>query len=269
MANLRIVYNNAADRATLSATAGVGTLVPANLLTDIKSEVWRTSGTTATITMTWTVAEMVSAVALPFCSLSSTATMRVRGYTNTADAVAVKDTGTNIACPGGGGVPQGVNTYAYAGGAYAVTWFAPVAVKKVVIDIVDTGNALGYIEAARVVAGTYWSPENNADYGVQVTMNDMSKHERSDAGDMRTERGAMFKKVSLDLAMMPAVDRNAVWTISKTNGMYKPVFFSLSPASSDAMEEQTFQLYGKAAQQGSVRYQFDNQYNTTIELEEI
>jgi hypothetical protein len=267
MANLRVVYNNSADRATLSATAGVGTLVAANLLTDIKSEVWRTAGTSATITLTWTNAELVGCVALPFCNLTSTATIRVRGYTNAADASPVVDTGTKLACPVGTGVvPAGVNSYAYAGASYATAWLAQTSVKKIVIDLVDTANT--YIEAARVVAGAYWTPVNNAEYGVQLTMVDTSRHERSDAGDLRTERGYMNKKINLDLSVMPAEDRNVIWSIAR-NGMSKPMFLSLTPEISDATEEQTYTLYGKLTQQSNIRYQFANQFNTSIELEEI
>jgi len=274
MPNLRVVYDNAVDRATLSATAGVGTLVAANLLTDIKSEVWRTATTSASITLTWANSEVIGLAALPFCSLSQTATIRVRGYTNTADATPAVDTGVVLACPVGvgawdwGSTALGVNSYAYAGSAYATAWFAQTSVKKLVIDIVDTGST--YIEAARLVVGAYWSPLNNAEHGaVQITMADLSKHERSDAGDLRTDRGAMFKKISLDLSLMPAEDRNIIWNISRINGMSRPVFFSLTPQSTDAVEEQVFSLYGKLSQQGGIRYQFANQYNTSIEIEEI
>lgn len=275
MANLRIVYNNNVDRATLTATTGVGTLVASNLLTDIKSEVWRTASTTAQITLTWAKPEMSGVVALPFSSLSKTSTMRVKGYTNASDTVEVFDTGVVLACPVGvgtwnwGTTPLGVNSYAYSGSAYAVAWFEQTFVEKLVIDIVDTDNALGYIEAARIVSGAYWSPLLNADYGVQLTMADMSKHERSDAGDLRTDRGAMYKKISLDLTLMPADDRNVIWNMSRINGMSKPIFFSLSPESADSVEEQTYQVYGKLSQQSSIRYQFANQFNTSIELEEI
>ena len=273
MANLRVVYDNAADRATLVATPGVGTLVAANLLTDIKSEVWRTGTTTASITLTWANSEVVGVVALPFCSLTQTATIRVRGYTNTGDAAPAVDTGVILACPVGigawdwGTTALGVNSYAYGGASYAVAWFAQTSVTKIVIDLVDTAST--YVEAARVVAGSYWTPLNNAEYGVQITMNDLSKHERTDAGDLRTDRGAMFKKISLDLTLMPAEDRNIVWNISRINGMSKPLFFSLSPESPDSVEEQTFNLYGKLSQQSGIRFQFANQFSTSIELEEI
>jgi hypothetical protein len=140
-------------------------------------------------------------------------------------------------------------------------------VKRIVVDILD--DARPYVEVSRVVAGAYWSPTHNAEYGVQVSMGDTSKHERSDAGDLRTERGFSYKKISLDLNQMPSSDRATMWDIYRRNGMSKPLFFSLTPQSLDAGEEQTFSLYGKLSQQSSIRYQFANQYNTSIELEEI
>jgi hypothetical protein len=191
----------------------------------------------------------------------------VRGYTNAADASPVVDTGTKLACPVGTGVvPAGVNSYAYAGASYATAWLAQTSVKKIVIDLVDTANT--YVEAARVVVGAYWTPVNNAEYGIQLTMVDTSRHERSDAGDLRTERGYMNKKINLDLSVMPAEDRNVIWSIAR-NGMSKPMFLSLTPEISDATEEQTYTLYGKLTQQSNIRYQFANQFDTSIELEEI
>lgn len=274
MANLRIVYDNAADRATLSASASVGTLVAANLLTDTKSEVYRSSTTSATITLTWATAEVVGVVALPFCSLTSSATVRVRGYPTSGSSTPSFDTGAKLAVSssfgtGNWGTSLGVNSYAYGGGAYAVNWFTPTSVGKIVIDIVDSSNTLGYVEASRVVVGSYWTPTYNADYGVEVSPVDMSKHERSDAGDLRTERGALYKTLRVDLSFMPAADRASLWNLLKTNGLSKPLFFSLSPEVSDSSEESLFQVYGKQSRQTSIRYQFANQFSASLELEEI
>ena len=80
---IRILNNNAADRATLSASTTAGSLVVANLKTDYKSDVYRSTGTTATITATWTSNETIGVVVLPFCNLTATATIRVKLYTNT------------------------------------------------------------------------------------------------------------------------------------------------------------------------------------------
>jgi hypothetical protein len=276
MANLRIVYDNAANRAaTLVASTTAGTLAASNMLTDIKSEVWRSTSTSATITLTWNTAEVVSAVALPFCSLTSTATIRVRCYTNTADVTPATDSGTVLAAPSSlgsstwGTMPLGVNAYSYGGSAYADVWLTPAAVKKVVIDLVDTSNALGYVEAAKIVVGQYWSPSVNTGYGAKVGVDETTRHERSDAGDLRTDRGASYKTLTFDLGLMPATDRNQMWNIIRGNGMYKPVFVSLCPESSDTMEEQIFQIYGKMTRASGLQYQFMNQFATSLQIEEI
>jgi len=275
MANLRIVYSNAADRSTLTASTTAGTLVAANLLTDRKSEVWRSTGNTATLTMTWTTAETVSAVALPFCSLSSTATIRVRGYTNTGDASPVVDSGTILACPGSygstywNGLPSGVNAYAYGGAACSDVYITPTSVKKIVVDIADTANSLGYIEAARLVVGAYWSPVNNVEYGVKLSVEEGSKHERSDAGDLHTDRGCVYKTLSFDLSLMPTTDRDVLWKVLRLNGMSKALYVQLTPESSDASEEQMFQIYGKLSRQSSIAYTFLNQFATQLQIEEV
>lgn len=276
MANLRIVYDNAANRSTITASSTAGNLAATNLLTDTKSEVWRSTDTSASLTMTWTNGEIVGMVALPFCSLTSQATIRVRGYTNTADVTPLFDTGTQLACAGSsfgqlqwGVEALGVNAYSYGGAAYAVIWFGHQTVRKLLIDLVDTTNTLGYLEAARIVTGAYWSPVNNCEYGAEVSVVDTSKNERSDAGDLRTDRGTLHKTLSLDVTMMPNTDRNTLWNILRGSGIYRPIYLSLTPENSDSTEEQAYQVYGKWARQASIRYQFLNQFSAQLEIEEV
>lgn len=56
MANLRIIYDNAADRATLTASTTAGALAATNLQRDEKAAIWRSTDTTATLTATWATA---------------------------------------------------------------------------------------------------------------------------------------------------------------------------------------------------------------------
>jgi len=277
MSNLRIVYDNATDRkSSLVASSSAGSLGVNNLLTETKSQVWRSTSTSATLTIEWANAEFVGVVALPFCNFTSTATMRVRGYTGAADSVPVFDTGAKLCCAytpfglwGWGSQPLGVNAYSYGGATYAVVWFETTPVEKIVIDIDNTGNSSGYVEASRLVTGAYWSPENNCNYNARITTNDMSKHGRTDSGDLKTDRGAMYKSIALDLSMMPSGDRNRLWDIIRGNGITRPIFFSLSPESDDPSEEQMFQIYGKLSRQLAITYQFINQFNAPLEIEEV
>jgi hypothetical protein len=78
MPNLRIIYDNAADRAALTASTTAGTLGVANLQNNRKGRPWRATGTMARLGATWGAPERIGGVFLPFCNLSPTATMRVR-----------------------------------------------------------------------------------------------------------------------------------------------------------------------------------------------
>ena len=272
---LRVVYNNAANRGTVTASSTAGTLVAANLLTDSKADTWRATGTSTTITTIYTTSELVSMVALPFCNLTSSATFRVKCYTNSGDVSPVLDTGVVLAAaptPLGmwdwGNIPMGVNSYSYGGASYGVIWFATQFVKKVELIIADSTNPSGYIEASRLVMGAYWSPENDAELSPQWIPVEDSTHERSDSGDLRTDIGTLNKKLQITLPVMTAADRNTMMNILRGNGMSRPIYLSLFPQDSDSSNEQAFQVYGKLAQQTGVTLSNWNLYNTTIEIEE-
>lgn len=273
--HLRIVYNNAADRAMISASTTAGSLVASNIQKERKSDVWRSTATTATLTLTYSTAEFIGMIALPFCNLTSASTIRVRTYTNTADTAPVVDTGyvsAAAATPLGlwewGNVPLGVNAYSYGGATYGRVWFETNPVKKVVIDIDDSTNTVGYIEASRLVAGAYFSPERNAELNATWEITESSKSERNDASDLITDLGSKNKKIGFSLEHMSPADRNSITNILKGNGMSRPVFVSLYPDDGDPSIEQLYQVYGKLPQQSSVGIAYWNTYNTTLTVEE-
>ena len=273
--HLRIVYNNAADRATITASSTAGGLVASNLQKERKSDVWRSTATTATLTLTYSTAEFIGMVAFPFCNLTSASTIRVRTYTNTADSTPIVDTGfvsAAAATPLGlwewGNVPLGVNAYSYGGAIYGRVWFVSNPVKKVVIDIDDSTNTTGYIEASRLVAGAYFSPERNAELNATWEITESSRSERNDASDLITDLGSKSKKIGFSLEHMSPSDRNSITNILKGNGMSRPIFVSLYPDDEDSSIEQLYQVYGKLPQQSSVGIAYWNTYNTTLTIEE-
>lgn len=278
MANLRIVYNNVLEAySTLTASSTAGNLVVTNLLTDLKSEVWRSTSTSATLTVTWTNLKALSFVGLPFCNLTPTATVRVRLYSDTAGTTLVLDTGAIACAPAqminssDAGMPSpGVNTFGYGGGIYADLWFAQTNARRLVVDIVDTSNASGYVECARLVCGAYWSPTNNPPMeSIHMSLVELSKHERSDAGDLFTDRGPLYKTLSFNLQYLPSgTDRDTFWRITRGNGMTRPVYVSLTPDVGD-LEEQMFQVYGKLSRQSEITYQYMGQFAGQLQIEEI
>jgi hypothetical protein len=275
MPNLRLLADNAADRATVTTSTTSGTLTAANLLNNIKSLVWRATGTTASISASWASDEPVSCVVLPFCNLTSAATMRVRGYSDTAGTVQVLDTGTNPACPApsvklrGFTTAQALSAYAYGGGAFARAYFAQINVRKLVIDLVDAANSQGYVEASRLLAGAYWSPKFNADRGATLAANDATKNVRTEAGDLLSDRGSRSTAIDLNLSMMPAPDRSTILGILRANGLSSPLFLSIFPANADAELERDYQVFGKLTAISAMTLPFAGAYSTPLRIESI
>lgn len=273
MSNLRIVYDNAAKRATLTASSTAGALGAANLLTDKKSDVWRATGTTATLTATWTAAETISCAALAFCNLSPTATMRVQLYDATTGGNLLLDV-TGSACPApaialtGWTAAQAASAYAHGGGAMGRIWFAATpGVKRMVITITDAANLLGYIEAACLVAGKYWSPQYNAS-DAPLTYTDSSAHFRTGAGDLMTDAGTVHNRVPIEFSLMPPADR-AVMANMLRNSRANPVFVSVFPDSPDLELERDYTVYGKRTEDSEIALAYASAYGTTVQIESI
>ena len=283
MPNLRVICDNAAARAALTASSSVGALTVGNLNVPMKSVVWRSASAaagatpTATLTATWPSPEIIAGVVLPFCNLTSQATLRVRGYSLPGDTVPLFDTGAVLACPAltlgtwpWGTIPLGANAYSFGGSACARVWIASAgAVKKLVIDISDPGNPGGYIESSYLVAGSYWEAEKNADYGASAQPVDSSKNYRNDAGDLMSDIGPRSGKMSFNLAKMGPSDRNTAWSLLRGRGITQPVFISLFPESADTGLEQQFQMYGKLVTTPAMTLPFFNIASATIEVESI
>jgi hypothetical protein len=276
--NLRVLYDNLANKvSTLTASTTAGGLIAANMLTDRKSEVHRSTGTSVQYDLRWTTAQLINMLALAFCNLTSSATMRVRGYTNVGDATPAFDTGANLCCPyqafglwDWGSLPLGVNAYSYGGAAYGVSYFATANVKQLLIDVADASNSLGYIEVARLVTGVYWSPQTNASWGAGVTPESNTQHERSEAGDLRTERRPMSRSVKVDLSQITsASDRQRMYDILRGNGMTKPVFLSLYPEDADVSLEQSCQIYGKLKGNQTLSHPMFGMFSSGLEIEEV
>lgn len=277
MSNLRIIYDNAIDRGTIVASSTAGSLIASNIKNDKKSKIWRSVGTSATLTITWPTAEIVSGVMAPFCNLTATSTLRVRGYTEESDSIPFFDTGIINPVqvqPFGlwdwGAIPLGVNGYSYGGGTYAVKWFSSYySIKKLVLDIVDSSNPAGYIECSKLVTGSAWSPIYNTGFGMSSTPTDTSVKNRSEAGDLVLTRNPRYKSMSFDLSWMQAQDRQRFNEIIAGNGLTKSLFVSLFPEDSDVEKEQTYQVYGKLSQIGGITHPMHTIYSSRIDIEEI
>lgn len=275
MSSLKILYNNAADRATLTATSSA--LPFTALQSDSKSEVWRSAAgvTTASLTASWAALEPISCIALPFCNLSVTATMRVRLYSDTAGTALVLDTGATLCAEGlpmalyGMNAAQASSAYSYGGGTVGRLFFDKVMARKVVIDIVDTASLQGYIEAARLVVGDCFTTKYNASYGAEIVFEDNSQNTRSEAGNLISDVGCRYKKLKLDLEILSPAERAALWKLVAYVGTTVPVFMSVLSEDDDKQAELDYTVYGKFTSMSAISARSYLIYSTPLELESV
>ena len=275
MSNLRIVSTNVGQSASLTASTEAGTLVVENLQLESKTKVWRSTSTTASITAIFT-STTVSCVSLPITNLTSTATLRVRVYTTSGSGTPARDTGNTLCCEyttidkiDFADGPLNANTFSYGGGTYATLFFTPTVGEKVIIDIIDSSNTNGYVEASSIVIGKYWEPVHNAEYGASIALRDTSKHSRNDSGDLMTSRGARYKRLGFTLSMMQAADRTSLMEILIRNGLSVPLFISLFPESTDDQEKQIYQIFGQLTKLGAIsRYRIGLDKGS-VEVDEV
>lgn len=275
MSSLKILYDNAADRATL--TVGSEATPKSNLLTDSKSDVWRSAAgvTATTLVATWASLEAVSCVALPFCNLSQTATMRVRLYSDTAGTLLVLDTGTVLCAQGvpmslyGMSAAQAASAYSYGGGTVARSFFAKVSARRVVIDINDAANLQGYLESARLVIGDCFTTQYNVSYGIEATYEDSTENLRTDAGNLVSDLGYKYKHVTADLEVMSPSERAAWWKLCAFCGVGVPVFFSVLTGDADKQAELDYSVYGKFSKVSTVAAKSFMIYSAPLEIEGV
>lgn len=273
--NLRIIYNNVIDTAILSTSSAVSGLPVANLQNEAKGLVWRSFGTSATLTATWAFPQTLRGVVFPFCNLSPTATIRVKLYTNIADSITVSDTGEVSAgayTPENiwGDIPStGVNSYSFGGGSYARVWFNTAVARKIEIIISDPANPSGYLEAARLVCGDYWSPTYNTNFGLSIGYEDSSTQTRTESGNLLTTAGTIHRTLNFELQWLTPEDKTQMLSILRGNGLRKPLFVSIFPQDTDKTKEQQYQIYGKLTNLAKLNHPIYSIYTSSVSIEEI
>lgn len=272
---MRVIFDNAADRATLqSATATVANMGVSNLQNDVKTKLCRT--TTAAngvfnLTATWAATETIGGIVLAFTDCPANATMRVRVYTLATDSTPVYDS-TSVAVKANFGNHDSVQTQngiASTGGFYACHWLPTKrAARKVEITL--TSPLGGSVQAGRLIIGDYWEPTIGAEQqGTSMTFVDLSDHFRTESGDMHVNVKPQYRKQTISLPSLDITDRTKMWNILWRNGKVKPLYISLFPNNSDGEIEQVHQIYGRLVANPAMTTPYWKHMSATIEIEEV
>ena len=277
--NLRIIYDNVADSATITADTTSGNYGVANLKNDLKGLVHRSTQTSVAYTLQWSSNQQINGVVLPYTNLTKSATVTLDFFALAADTQAAHTYTTTVkqydtVSPLLDIAVGGSSTYSYGGGRCVSVWSddwsqALVTCQKLVVTVTDTTNPAGYLEVSRIIVGKYWSPIYNTKFGIQVTHADQSEQTRTEAGNLVTTNKPVFKTMNFELEWLPPADRKTFIDMVKTIGTKRPVFVSVFPENSDPYVENEYEVYGKFTASPTITYSMFTVYNTSVSLEEV
>lgn len=222
-----ILYDNAVDRGTVTASSEAGDLVAANLQDSRISKVARTTGLMGQYwQVSWSTGEPISTVVLWNHNLDISATIHVR-LSDNADMSLPKfdqvfeawppsygadDIGADLCGYGGYPFLTALNAYKF----YRVIQLGQtISAKHLRVDPVDDDLADGYFQAGRLIAGIGWTPTHNFSYGWEMDWEDASEQQEMDGGALYVDR--RDKRRVLTLPFNFATEQDALGTYNDLN----------------------------------------------------
>ena len=169
MGNTLLAYPDRTSDATTTFAGGSwqAGLPLINLQNRLLSKVARSTNATAAYTqfvVTLTSPRDVRVIGILGHNISLAGTIRVRGYSDAGLTALVYDTGTQYAWP------QTFTTDDVAVQPNNWIWPLPTiaTARYWLVEVVDTGNAAGYVQIGRCWLGPAWVPDCGVVYGVNI-----------------------------------------------------------------------------------------------------
>lgn len=252
---MKIIYDNIADTAWIECIAGgsVSTLPASNLGLMEPEKLWRMPDgvTSATLAVSFasrtasapTSIKPVNSVVLYGGNFSSASTWRVQIWEDETQAVQVYDSGTVALVPpialgdlAWGTDPLGKSMYLGWPHTVGKLWFPTVYGGYMRIEIADSAPPDGYMQARRLFVGDAFEPVHMPARGVQSGVVDRSKQQRTDGGNLYTEPGAQYRRLSVAGQWISAWERLQVSALKRQKGLREDVFITIFPGLGNSYE---------------------------------
>jgi hypothetical protein len=273
MANLRIIYNNVADSAIITAsTTASGSA--ANMQNEQKTSAHRSSSTsTVTYTLTWSTAQNINCVALPATNLVDGDLITVKLYeTSTGDAAGpIAQVIDQPACAGRVMLLQKGNTtstsadFAYGGATKTSIWFTQTYQAKALQITLTRSSLSQQIDCARIICGQYWETSRQVTKGIDVGTEDQSEVITTRSGNTYVDRKTISDTLSFNLDYINDVDRKTFLQLLRSWGKTGLIYVCVFPDNTNKEYTQAYSIYGRL-QNTSLRYEYLGYYNTSIQL---
>jgi hypothetical protein len=216
MSNVKLILDNTADAAVLTASPPVVPELPVSLLQDDRrGRAMRSTSTEQNIYGNYDEVITADGCTLVRHNLTDLATIQLRLYDGpNQTGNVVYDSGVLVygdLIPAGE-FSAGIDPF---GGAFhtpplAIMWFEPTAYRSFSISLSDPANPSGYLQAGRLIIGLSFSPENNFSWGCDLEFVDNSDRQRTAAGGLRTRKQERYRRLSISLDWITDAERDSL-----------------------------------------------------------
>lgn len=276
-----ISSTNYSDGGTLTVDDEVATLPATNLQDQQIVKIWRNTQTSAQIDVDFGQQRIIDFMALIRHNISQTGTIRWRLSAVSDFSTTVYDSGTIDAWPiveEFGTLPWGVFQWGgrlnpEVAAEYTISSFdvltSAVQARYLRIDISDSLNADGYLQAGRLIAGPSYRPSVNYANGVQFEFVDESRITKSRGGQTFVDEVERYRVMRFELINLPENEMfgNVFNSIDRLRGVSKDILVIPQPAKSSTWITQN--IYGRIRQTQPITNSALTYYGRMIEVEEL
>lgn len=268
--NLRVIYNNVADTATITASTTAQGFSVDSVKNTQKTSVHRSTGATVVYTLTWSTAQNINCIALPATNLQAGDLIKVQAYSEIADTATVYDTGELKACTGRvttlynkSSTPSYVD-FGFGGATKTSVWLPSIyPVKKLVITLISSN--VSTIDCARIICGTYWESSRQVNNGIQLGYEDLSEITTTRSGNTYEDRKPIIETMQFDLEYISDTDRQQLQKLMRSWGSSGLIYYCVFPDNTNPEVTQSYSIYGRS-ESNSLQYQFHKYYNTNLSI---
>lgn len=282
--NIILSTTNYVDESTstLTVDSEIASLPKENLQNLQIVRVWRTnSTTTAQIDVDLGSSKIVDLLAIINHNFTVNATIRWRLSAVSDFSTTVYDSGTVDVWPAiedFGSSPWGVFTWGgkptqeiadlYTANVFAVLSDAKIA-RYIRVDISDSTNAAGYLQAGRLIVGPAYQPTINYANGVEFEFVDQSRVTKSRGGQTFVDEVEKFRRIRFDLINLPEPEifGNVFNALDRIKGISQDVL--VIPKPDEPTTWITQNIYGRISSTAPIVNSALNYYGRRIEIEEM
>ena len=220
MANARILYNmDAWDAATITGSSQANTdLVPANVVHDHVSKMWRTTGKASeNIVFDLGSAKKITVFSMFTFNLTASATVTLQANASNSWGSPSYSQALTIATDADGAVlPR-------------IVYFLDQTYRYWRVTLADSGNSDSYLQLGRMAAGEYYELPSNINQNFNITMFDPSEGDRVPGRQTFFRNRNRYRRATVRYNLQSQTQTDKLSAIMLKTGNSRPIVLALDP----------------------------------------